>query len=142
MFKKIIFLVLVSLSVVNADSIHWQNSFKSAIELAKKENKPVFFMISNEHCPPCRRMAATTLKDDGVVKILNKDYVPVILYTNLLNDIPRDLHTGATPTLWFLLSDGVPMYQPIMGGMSANDFRESLIFVKKEFDTQQAKGKK
>jgi len=142
MFRKIIFLMLMVGSIANANSINLQKSFKLAVEVAKKEKKPIFFMISNEHCPPCRRMASTTLKDEQVIKELNKNYVSVILYTNLLNDIPKKLHTGATPTLWFLLSNGVPMYQPIMGGMNAKGFTEALVFVKKEFNAQQTKGKR
>jgi len=141
MFKKIIFLLLMSISVVNAGEINLQKSYSSAMEVAKKENKPVFYMISNENCPPCRRMAATTLKDENIIKMLNKEFISVISYTNLANDIPRKLHTGGTPTLWFLLIDGTPMYQPIMGGMGAQDFLLALKAVKKEFNSVQTKGK-
>jgi len=121
-------------SVVMAESIHWAKDFDSGIKMAKKENKPVLFVFSRHTCKYCKILERTTFRDKRVIEQLNKNFVSIIAYSDEGDAMPRELWRPGTPTIWFLLPSGQPMYQPLMGALPANNFLEALGIVEKEFD--------
>ena len=134
MFRKIILPLLFIASSLFASEIHWEKDYKSGVEKATKENKPMFFIMSKTTCPPCIRLKNTTFKDEKVIKELNENFVAVIAYVDKGDYIPRELYTPYTPSLWFLKANGEPRYEPLVGGVSAESFLEALDLVKKDFD--------
>ena len=55
--------------------------------------------------------------------------------------MPRGLYQPGTPAIWFLLSNGKPMYQPIMGAMDAKNFLKAVDIVKNEYYNPKKSGK-
>jgi len=134
MLKKIIFIALLSASSLLASGVNWAKDYDSGIKQAQKENKPVLFVFSRHTCKYCVILDETTLSDAKVVKALNRDYVAIVSYSDENDYTPRELWRPGTPTIWFLKSDGEPMFQPIAGAIGTEPFLNALAIVKKEFD--------
>ncbi|MEN4052888.1 MULTISPECIES: DUF255 domain-containing protein [Sulfurimonas] len=135
MFKKIILGVLLSATLFGAE-VDWSKDYQSGIAAAVKQNRPVLFIISRDTCKYCILLDNTTLKDAKVVKELNKNFIAIRSWTNEGDYIPMDIRqsTPGLPGIWFLYSDGTPMYQPLLGYIKKDAFLEALYIVKEEFD--------
>ncbi len=143
MFKKIVLTLLLGVTLFGAE-VHWAKDYKSGITQAVKEQKPVLFIISRDTCKYCVILDNTTLKNDAVVKELNKNFIAIRSWTNEGDYIPRDIaqNTPGLPGIWFLYSDGTPMFQPLLGYVKSKDFLNALHVVKEEFDKNSMKVKR
>ena len=140
--RKILIMIALLLSVtLMADELKLAKDFKSGMAEAVKLNKPVMFVSSRHTCKYCVILDETTLKDKKVVDALNKDFISIISYSDEYDYMPRELYRPGTPAIWFLLPDGRPMYQPIMGALDAVNFLEAIKVVKKSFDEYQKEQK-
>ena len=138
--RNLLILVMVLFTTsLAASQIHWAKDYKSGIEQAKIQKKPVLFVSSRHTCKYCVILDKTTFQDKKVIKALNRDFVSIISYSDEQDYMPRDLWRPGTPALWFLKSDGEPMYQPLMGAIDAPNFLNALGIIKAEFDTQAKK---
>ena len=120
-----------------ANEVNWAKDFDSGIKRATKEHKPVFFVFSRHTCKYCVILEKTTLSDKEVIQNLNKDFVSIVAYSDDNDKMPRELWRPGTPSLWFLKSDGQPMFQPLMGAVDKENFLKALKIVKKEFQKTQ-----
>ncbi|MCK4974081.1 MAG: thioredoxin family protein [Sulfurimonas sp.] len=141
MIKIFISLLLILSVNAAASGIKWAEDYNAGMEEAKKANKPVLFISSRHTCKYCVKLDKTTLKDEKVIKELNKDFISIISYSDDDDYIPKKLWHPGTPAIWFLLPDGEPMFQPIMGAIKSKKFLEALNVVKNEFKEKLNKGK-
>ena len=135
MRKIFIYMVLLLATSLIANEVNWEKDFKSGIANAQKENKPVLFIFSRHSCKYCVILDEETLKNEKVVKALNKDFTSIISYSDENDYTPKELWRPGTPTIWFLKPNGEPMFQPLMGALGAEDFLYALGLVKTEFDS-------
>lgn len=142
MYKVILVLSLLLTTTLMANEIHWAKDFKSGIEKATKEKKPVLFVFSRHTCKYCVILEKTTFADKRVIRALNKDFVSIIAYSDEGDAMPQELWRPGTPTIWFLKSNGEPMFQPLMGAVGKDAFLEALGIVKNEFDKSNKKNGK
>jgi len=133
MRKLLLTIALLLSTSLMADEIHWAKDFKSGIEQATKENKPVLFVFSRHTCKYCVILEKTTFSDPRVIKELNKGFVSIIAYSDEDDAMPQELWRPGTPTIWFLKPNGQPMFQPLMGAVKEDAFLQALDIVKKEF---------
>ena len=139
MFKILTILFFSALSILAAD-VNWTKDYHSALKQAKEQNKPVLFISSRYSCKYCVMLDETTLKDQRVVKGLNRDFISVTSYSDERDYMPRELWRPGTPAIWFLMPSGEPMFEPIMGAVDADNFLRALAIVKEEFKkTQESK---
>lgn len=129
-------------AVTTQQKIAWAKDFQSGISKATAQNKPVLFVFSRHSCKYCRLLEETTFSDKRVIKALNRDFVSIIAYSDENDYMPQQLWRPGTPTIWFLLPNGEPMYQPLMGAVGEDGFLEALAIVKKEFDRRVSTAKK
>ena len=134
MFKKILLILFLLASSLMAEAINWEKDFKSGIENATAQNKPVLFVFSRHSCHYCKVLEDTTFQDEEVIEILNRDFISIVSYTDENDFTPRELWRPGTPSLLLLKPDGEPMFQPIMGAVDAENFLKALAIVKDEFD--------
>jgi len=142
MYKIILVLSLLFTTTLMANEIHWAKDFKSGIEKATKEKKPVLFVFSRHTCKYCVILEKTTFADKRVINALNKDFVSIIAYSDEGDAMPQELWRPGTPTIWFLKSNGEPMFQPLMGAVKEDAFLQALGIVKNEFDKSKTKNGK
>lgn len=141
MYKIIISLFMVLTLNTFASDLNWAKDFKSGMSEAKKLNKPVMFVSSRHSCKYCVILDETTFKNAMVVKELNDNFITIVSYSDENDYMPKELWRPGTPAIWFLNSNGVPMFQPLMGALGANDFLAILPQVKQEFQALQKKDK-
>ncbi len=135
MFKKLVYLVLLIASVAMGADIQWAKDYESGIKQATEQKKPVLFVQSSHGCKYCVMLDETTFKDAKVIEALNRDYVAILSYVDERDFIPEELWRPGTPTIWFLFSNGEPIFEPLMGAVDAENFLNALAIVKEEFDT-------
>jgi len=139
MRKFFIYLILTVAVTLSASEIKWAKDYHEGIKEAKKIHKPVFFVSSSHSCKYCVMLERRTFRDNRVIKELNKDFVTVISYNDEQDYIPKELWQPGTPAIWFLLPNGEPMFQPLMGAIDADNFLKALAIVKEEFDKRKKK---
>lgn len=127
--KKILMALLMTTTFLSAASLELQKGYAAALAKAQKDNKPVMLVLSSHQCRYCDMFDEQTLSDKLVIDALNRDFVSTVVYAAEGEYAPRDLITGATPTIWFLQPDGAPMFQPIMGAVGKEDFIKALAIV-------------
>lgn len=57
--------------------VAWQEWGRDALDLAVKENKPIFLSIGYHTCHWCHVMNDESFSNEKIAKILNKDFVPI-----------------------------------------------------------------
>jgi thioredoxin-related protein len=76
---KILFFVVALFSFLKTEAqseIKWMN-FKEALELNSKTPKKIYIDFYTDWCGWCKKMDATTFKDDTVVKFMNDNFYAV-----------------------------------------------------------------
>lgn len=141
MHKILIYMVLFFVTSLMAAEVNWAKDFQSGLKLAKEQNKPMLFVISRDTCKYCIILKNTTFKDAKVVKALNKDFIAVTSWLNENDYVPQELFTPGLPGIWFLKPNGEPMFQPLMGAQSSEDFIYAMGIVKTEFEKIKSSGK-
>lgn len=141
MRKILIYITLLFATSVMAANISWAKDYESGIKLAKAQNKPVLFVVSRDTCKFCVILKDTTFKDETVVKALDRDYISIIAQIDENDYVPKELYAPGLPSIWFLLPDGTPMFQPLMGMVKSKDFLDALAIVKAEFDAPKKENK-
>lgn len=137
-FIYMLLLFAVSASAATTE-IKWAKDFNSGIEQAKKINRPVLFVSSRHTCKFCVILDDTTFKDKRVIDELNKNFVSIISYSDENDYMPKELWQPGTPAIWFLFPNGVPMYQPLMGAVDADNFLKALAIIKDEYNKTKEK---
>jgi len=140
MIKKIMLVLLLASSLFSAE-IKWQKDYKTALQVAKKLNKPIFFVSSRHTCKYCVILEQTTFKDPKVIADLNENFISVVAYSDENDYMPKILWTPGTPAMWFLKPDSRPMFEPLMGAFKAKAMLEAFKQVKKKFKELSAKEK-
>jgi len=131
--NKIVMTFLMLVSTLFASSINWSTDYHTGVAEATKQNKPMLFISSRHSCKYCVILEKTTLSDAGIVDELNRNFIPVISYSDEGDYLPRELWRPGTPAIWFLDERGAPMFQPIMGAIDAQNFSKAIDIVKEEF---------
>jgi thioredoxin-related protein len=143
--KKILLLALFAVTLFGSE-IHWIKDFKTAVQIAKKEHKPIIFVATKDGCKYCKMLKTTTLKDKEVIKKINADYVPLQLnlYRNdALVPYMIAVYTRGFPTIWFLNEDGKALFEPIGGYIESKEMKNALKIVKEAYNKQKVqKGQK
>ncbi len=132
--KKLTLLLLLFCSMLFSSQINWASDYQSALAKAQKEQKPIMFVISKHECRYCIKLKSEALADEGIIKELNSDFVPLIAHFDDGDYVPSELFTPGVPAIWFLLPDGRPMYQPLMGAVEIPYLKEALSIVKESID--------
>lgn len=131
--RRAIVLIALIVSVATAAEINWAKGYQEAMAKAAKEHKPILFVFSSHGCKWCVHLERTTFKDAEVIDRLNDGFVSVIAYADAGDYVPRELWRPGTPAIWFLDSDGRPMFEPLMGAVDAENFIKAMTIVQNEF---------
>ena len=89
-----------------AHKIHWRSWGEAAFEEAILQDKPIFLVISSSWCQWCHIMDETTLSEPSIITIVNNDYIPIRVDSDLRPDVnPRYTQNG-WPSVVLLSSEG------------------------------------
>lgn len=122
---KSILSFLVSLTMalqLGAQGIDFfHGSFNEALEESKKTGKPIFMDAFAKWCGPCKRMAATTFKDEAVGEFFNKNFINLKIDWEESEGVSLrgKYAVSAFPTLFFIGSNGEVIHK-IVGGQDVS----------------------
>src|SRR6195256_3333027 len=89
-----------------AREINWHEWSESAFDEAGKLDRPILLSISAVWCHWCHVMDETTYSNQGVIDMINREYLPIRVDNDLRPDINQRYNMGGWPTTAFLTSTG------------------------------------
>ena len=75
------------------------HNYAQALRVAKKSKKSLFILFEKENCPWCRRLKNTTLQDRKLTRLLNRDFVVVLLDKNR-DKFPKQYDPSRVPVVY------------------------------------------
>lgn len=130
---RFIYLLLFFISL---PTIHAQNQFvpdetlyKTGLETAKKENKPLFVMLYADWCPHCNQMKKEVFSDPAVMDFLKKNYV--CIWKNIEKEegkaLKEKFNTKSLPTFLFLDANETLLYA-LKGEIKTAEFMNEVNY--------------
>jgi uncharacterized protein YyaL (SSP411 family) len=89
-----------------AGLIKWRSWSMATLEEAKRENKPILLSLSAIWCHWCHVMDETTYSDDGVIRFINENFIPVRVDADMRPDIDNLYNQGGWPSTLVLKAAG------------------------------------
>ena len=89
-----------------AHEIRWREWSPEAFAEARGDDKPILLSISAVWCHWCHVMDETAYSDQGVIDLVNSEYVPVRVDNDDRPDINARYNMGGWPTTAFLTPQG------------------------------------
>jgi thioredoxin-related protein len=113
------------------NSIVWIYDVEEAKGIAEEENKLILIDFNADNCVWCQRLEDTTYKEEGVIKLVNENFVPVFFDLDI--EANKEIYVvnyhkyvqGALPTILILNSDAKPLYR-IVGYKTGEQLIELL----------------
>jgi uncharacterized protein YyaL (SSP411 family) len=100
---KLIFLILFTLALLSANHISWLGNYDKALEIAKKEHKPLMVLLVKKDCKKCANVIRDNFTNRAEVDILNREYIAVIVTYESKESYPIEaLYSTTFPTLFFI----------------------------------------
>ncbi len=89
-----------------ADRIHWRHWGQSAFQEAGEQDKPIFLLITSSWCQWCHLLDETTLSEGTIITILNRDYIPIRVDSDLRPDVNQRYNQNGWPSVVLLSTEG------------------------------------
>src|SRR6266571_4584657 len=89
-----------------AAQIRWRRWSEQAFDEAANLDRPILLSISAVWCHWCHVMDETTYSNQGVIDLINSEYVPIRVDNDLRPDINQRYNMGGWPSTAFLTSSG------------------------------------
>ena len=86
--------------------IDWLEYGPEAFRKSETENKPILLAISAVWCHWCHVQDKTTYSDPEVIRLVNRDYVPIRVDNDKRPEVNRRYNMGGWPTTAFLTPRG------------------------------------
>jgi thiol-disulfide isomerase/thioredoxin len=119
-----IFLLLFATLQLTAQGIEFfHGTWKEALDESKKLGRPIFVDAYAKWCGPCKRMAATTFKDNEVGEYFNKNFINVKMDAEEGEGVTfrKKYPISAYPTLFFIDGEGEVIHKAV-GGQDVKSF--------------------
>lgn len=115
--SKIAILIFALFSIAFCDD--WK-SYKDAISIQNKNNKPIMIEITSSHCGYCHKMDKAVFDNKDMRKWLEEKFILVKLDSRD-DAIPNMLDYDVTPTFFFI--KGNKIIKKIAGSWNIEDFK-------------------
>ncbi len=89
-----------------ADRIHWRHWGQAAFQEAIEQDKPIFLLITSSWCQWCHLLDETTLSEGTIITILNRDYIPIRVDSDLRPDVNQRYNQNGWPSVVLLSTEG------------------------------------
>jgi len=105
--------------------MEWISNLEQAKEEALKTKKVILLQFEMDGCGGCKKLEATTYKDQKVIDEVNEWFVPLKLDLIKDREVRRSLGAYWTPAIYFLDQSGNSYYH-FNGYLPADEFRAML----------------
>ncbi|HLZ63710.1 MAG TPA: DUF255 domain-containing protein [Ktedonosporobacter sp.] len=89
-----------------AHQIQWRSWGEAAFQEATLLDKPIFLLITSSWCQWCHIMDETTLSEPSIIAILNHDYIPIRVDSDVRPDVNQRYNQNGWPSVVLLSSEG------------------------------------
>jgi len=89
-----------------ATLVDWQPWGQAAFQVAEQLDKPIFLVITSSWCQWCHILDETTLSEPSIITILNRDYVPIRVDSDLRPDVNQRYNQNGWPSVLLLTPEG------------------------------------
>ncbi len=111
-------------------------SYKSALEQAKKSGRVLLLMVSQEGCPMCTYMKNNTLKAHEVSRFIAAHFIFAEV-ESVDETLPEKYEAFVTPTFFFIdPKSGEKVGEPLRGGFKPDAFLRILKMYENEYNKQ------
>jgi uncharacterized protein YyaL (SSP411 family) len=90
----------------HANLIRWRSWGRAAFQEAQNHEKPIFLLISSLWCQWCHIMDETTLSETSIISIINTDYIPIRVDSDLRPDVNQRYNQNGWPSVVLLTPEG------------------------------------
>lgn len=103
----LLFTFVVTLFGANVDDyakeMGFERDYKTALEKAKKQDKPLMMVLGADYCPWCRKFERKTLSSKSVNEYINKELVALVVDKKFdIKIFPEAFQTQITPRVFFI----------------------------------------
>jgi len=119
-----LFLILLFMTTSLFAELEWSDDYKSALKIAKAQNKHVVLMFSKEDCSLCEVLHEILFPDPSIIEILEKNFILVELDTEY--DNRRGFKVYSTPTIYFLNAKGKKQGKSMTKQFTAENLQKRL----------------
>lgn len=131
--KKLLVLTLMCISLFGsnvdkyAKSEGFERDYKTALEKAKKGNKPLMMVLGADYCPWCRKFERKTLSSEEIRSYIDKEVITLVVDKKFdVETFPKEFRTSMTPRVFFIdPKTGKDFYQTA-GYIKKKDYLEKL----------------
>lgn len=123
--RRAVWLISILALCLGAEEIRWTSSYDVAMQMAKKENKPVLMLMTTVNCRWCKKLKAVTLKDEKVSAYINRHYVPIAIDRDL-DKYPEKHFSVYVPATHLIDPNGRSIISPVVGYWGPDDFMSDL----------------
>ena len=126
------FFLFISLQIINAQNQFVPDDvpYKTALESAKTQGKPLFVMLYADWCPHCNQMKKDVFSDSAVMDILKKNYVCV--WKNIEKEEGIELrdkfNTKSLPTFLFIDPKDETLLYALKGESKKEEFMTEVNY--------------
>ena len=116
-----------------SNDINWVNNITSTHELTNNSSKKTLLFFTARWCSPCQIMKREVFADNEVEKIINSEFIAIMIDIDSPNtkDIVKHYKIGATPTTIILDSKG-KVIDSVMGKAGKKEFIKMINSIKSQ----------
>jgi len=135
--KLLLTLFLLSLTLFGAHvdeyakEMGFERDYKTALEKAKKEDKPLLMVLGSAYCPWCRKFERQTLSSKLISSYINREVITLIVDKRAdIDTFPKEFRTDFTPKVFFINPQTQKSFYQTTAFMKKKDFLEELETMK------------
>lgn len=123
----LLFALALQASPSVADKLGYQSDYTKAVALAKAQQKPVMLVVVTSYCPWCRKFERRTLASKNVRRVVDKDFIPVIVDRNLQKErFPEKFQSPRIPVVFFIDPTNEEEFWESIGFVEEKEFLDAL----------------
>ena len=148
--RKIIVIFIAALILLAgvswAQELLWMEDYNKAVQLSKESGKPLFIYFYSETCFYCEKFEKETLRNPEVVKLLEENFVLVMINARREAGLARAYGIPGTPTVFVRLPNGTIIDYNLWkkwhpGFMNSKELKEYLSFSLEYLEASKTNGK-
>ena len=132
--QKLSLAIILFFSMAFGDSnLTIYRDYNKTLEMAKKENRPIFILFTKKECQWCEKLKSNLLINEKIERELKSDYL-VLFLDKESDEYPKKYHIEAVPDV-LLISETEEIYHEILGYHSnPKDYLKWFRYVRIERD--------
>jgi thioredoxin-related protein len=124
--RTLTFLLLMILTL-NAEHVSWYSNFDKAHQEAVEQKKGLMVLLIQKNCLTCKEVIQSTFMNQDYIYKINTRFIAVLITKGQKSSYPIEmLYTSTYPSLFFLDSNELFLYQPLIGDITPDKLKSLL----------------